>query len=67
MVTKLFLLFNCFIWNFLISVHFHPFYFLFAGEGAFDAGYVYDDLGEYTSKDSDEWDKLGTSFGLGGI
>lgn len=66
-VTKLFLLFNFFIWNFFIWVHFHPFYFLFAGEGAFDAGYVYDDLGENTSKDLDEWDKLGTFFGLGVI
>jgi hypothetical protein len=49
--------------NFLIWVHFHPFYFLFVSEGAF----MSDDLGEYTSKDSNDWEKLGFFFGPGGI
>jgi len=34
--------------NFLVWVHFHPFYFLFASEGPFDGGYVFNDLGEHT-------------------
>jgi hypothetical protein len=40
---------------FLIWVHFHPFYFLFAGEGPFFEGYVSNDLGEYTYEDLIDW------------
>jgi hypothetical protein len=52
---------------FLVWVHFHPFYFLFLGEGAFDVGYVFNDLGEYTFEDLNDWDKSGSYFGLSGI
>jgi hypothetical protein len=51
---------------FLVWVHFHPFYFLFVGEGPFDGAYVFDDLGEHTFEDSNDWDKFGSYFGLGG-
>ncbi len=48
---------------FFLWVHFYPFYFLSASEGA----YVSNDLGEYTSKDSDDYDKLEFFFGPHGI
>jgi len=52
-----------FVTIFLIWVHFYPFYFLFPSEGA----YVSNDLGEYTSKDSDDYDKPEFFFGPRGI
>ncbi|CAM6007959.1 unnamed protein product [Sphagnum balticum] len=36
-------------------------------EGSFDGGYVFDDLGEHTYEDSDDWDKLRSYFGPSGI
>jgi hypothetical protein len=42
-------------------------YFLFVGEGSLDGGYVFDDLGEHTYEDLDDWDKLRFYFGPSGI
>jgi hypothetical protein len=52
---------------FFVWVHFHPSYFFSTNEGPFDGSYVFDDLGEHRSKDSDDWDKLGFYFGPNGI
>jgi hypothetical protein len=60
-LLKLFLLFNCFVSNFFCLGRFSP--FIFTSEGVF----VFDDLGEYTSEDLDDWDKPRSFFGLGGI
>ncbi len=59
-------LLNCFVCNFFGLGSFSPFYFLFASESPFDAAYVSDDLGEHTFEDSNDWDKFGSYFGLGG-
>jgi hypothetical protein len=53
--------------TFLVWVLFHPLYFLFVGEVPFDGGYVFNDLGEHTFKDLDDWDKSKSYFGLSGI
>jgi len=51
----------------LVWVRFTLFYFLFASEGPFDGGYVFDDLGEDTFEDSNDWDKHWFYFGFCGI
>jgi hypothetical protein len=61
------LFFNYFFGNFSCLGRFHLLYFLFAGEGSFDGSYVFNDLGEHTYEDSDDWDKLRFYFGLSGI
>jgi hypothetical protein len=60
-------IFQLFVGNFSCLSTFHLLYFLFVGEGSFDGGYVFDDLGEHTYEDSDDWDKLRSNFGPSGI
>jgi len=52
---------------FLVWVHFHLLYFLSANEGPFDGGYVFNDLGEHTYEDLNDWDKPRFYFGPSGI
>jgi hypothetical protein len=48
---------------FLFGYIFTLFYFLFVSEGAF----VFDDFNEYRFEYLNDWDKLGSFFGLNGI
>jgi hypothetical protein len=48
-----------FLFGYIITL----FNFLFASEGAF----VFDDFSEYIYEDLNDWDKLGSFFGLGEI
>jgi hypothetical protein len=63
---KFILLFSSFVGKLFVWVHFHPFYFLFIGDGPFNGSYVFDELGEYTYEDSVDWGESSSYFSLHG-